>query len=378
MNYNKLAYILIAFCLILSLQSCKKKNVQNKGTAAVPVVDFTVQPQKVQFYDTYPGTVTSLNEVDLRSQVSGYITGIFFREGTQVAKGTKLYEIDRIKYYSAYSQAKANADIAEANLLKAQRDHDRYKSLNDQNAIARQVYDDAVTFLQNAKMQVIASKAALANAETDYNYSIVTAPFSGTIGLSQVKTGTFVVSGQTLLNTISSDDPIAVDFIVNEKSVHNFVELSKSKADKADSTFRIILPDNTEYPFSGQLSVIDRAVNPQTGTIKIRTVFPNNERNLRTGMNCRVKVLGGNSGMQLIIPFKAVIEQMGEYFVFLIDSMKVKQVRIQPGSNLGEFIVVTSGLKPGDKIVQDGLQKVHNGSMVQTGAPAAQKQAMLK
>jgi membrane fusion protein (multidrug efflux system) len=140
--------------------------------------------------------------------------------------------------------------------------------------------------------------------------------------------------------------------------------MKNNKTPVVDSTFRITLPDNSLYPFSGELSVIDRGVDPQTGTIKIRLIFPNKERSLRPGMNCRVKVLSGNSGDQLVIPYKAVIEQMGEYFVYLIDSMKVKQVKIVPGSNLGGQIVVRQGVKPGDKIVLDGLQKVHNGSMI--------------
>jgi len=343
----------------------------------VPVGEYTVQSQKVSFYDTYPGTVVALNEVELHSQVSGFITGIFFTEGSQVVKGTKLYEIDRRKYQAAFEQTKANVDIAESNLQKAQRDADRYSKLNEQNAIAKQTFDDATTNLQNAKMQLLSAKAARSNAETDFNYSIIKAPFSGTIGLSLVKTGAFINPGQTLLNTISSDDPIAVDFIINEKSLPWFITLKKTEGSKADSTFRIIMPDNSEYVSSGQLSVIDRAVDHQTGTIKVRLILPNHEKSLRTGMNCKVKVLGGNSGTQTVIPYKAVIEQMGEYFVYAIDSMKVKQIKIEPGSNLGEYIVVKKGLNPGDKIVLDGLQKVHNGSLVQISSPSA-KQEMVK
>ena len=377
MHNNKIINLLIVCCLIFSLQSCKKKSKPNQVAAPVPVVEYTVQSQKVTFYDSYPGTVIALNEVELHSQVSGFITGIFFTEGSQVPKGQKLYEIDRRKYQASFEQARANADIAKANLEKAQRDADRYSKLNEQNAIAKQTFDDATTTLQNTKMQVLSAKAVLSNVETDFNYSIITAPFSGTIGFSLVKPGTFVNSGQTLLNTLSSDDPIGVDFIVNERSLPRFIDLKKSEVNKIDSTFRIILPDNSEYPFSGQLSVIDRAVDPQTGTIKIRLVFPNQERTLRTGMNCKVKVLSGNSGTQLVIPFKAVIEQMGEYFVYAIDSMKVKQIKIEPGSNLGEYIVVKQGVKSGDKIVLEGIQKVHDGSLVQVGAPSG-KQDMVK
>jgi membrane fusion protein (multidrug efflux system) len=377
MSNKKIFNLLLICCIIISIQSCKKRSKQNQIAGPVPVAEYTVQSQKVSFYDSYPGTVVALNEVQLHSQVSGFITGIFFTEGSQIVKGAKLYEIDRRKYQAAFEQARANADIAESNLQKAKRDADRYSKLNEQNAIAKQTYDDATTNLQNAKMQLLSAKAARVNAETDFNYSLIRAPFSGTIGLSQVKTGAFINQGQTLLNTISSDDPIGVDFIINEKSLPWFLALRKTGGGNADSTFRIILPDNSEYTSSGQLSVIDRAVDHQTGTIKVRLVFPNHEKTLRTGMNCKVKVLSGNSGNQTVIPFKAVIEQMGEYFVYVIDSMKVKQIKIEPGSNLGEYIVVKQGLNPGDKIVLDGLQKVHNGSIVQVDAQSA-KQNMVK
>jgi len=377
MTNKKIFNLLLICCLIISIQSCKKVSKQNQTAGPVPVGEYTVQSQKVSFYDSYPGTVVALNEVELHSQVSGFITGIYFTEGSQVAKGEKLYEIDRRKYQAAFEQAKANADISESNLQKAQRDAERYSKLNDQNAIAKQTYDDATTNLQNTKMQLLSANAARSNAETDFNYSIIRAPFSGTIGLSQVKTGAFINQGQTLLNTISSDDPIGVDFIINEKSLPWFIDLKKKEGTKTDSTFRILLPDNSEYTSSGQLSVIDRAVDHQTGTIKVRLIFPNHEKSLRTGMNCKVKVLSGNSGTQTVIPYKAVVEQMGEYFVYVIDSMKVKQIKIEPGSNLGEYIVVKQGLNPGDKIVLDGLQKVHNGSVVQVGGPSA-KQDIVK
>jgi membrane fusion protein, multidrug efflux system len=377
MQKYKTIYLLSVCLVAFSYQSCKKVSRQNQFGGPVPVSEYTVNSQNVNVYDSYPGTVVALNEVEIRSEVSGYVTGIYFKEGSQVSSGSKLYEIDRRKYQAAYEQASANADIAGANLQKAQRDADRYTKLNEQNAIAKQIFDDAVTNLQNSKMQLLAAKAALLNAETDFNYSMITAPFSGTIGFSLVKPGTFINAGQTLLNTLSSDDPTGVDFIINEKSLPEFIGYMTDGSAKADSTFRIMLPNNSGYPYYGRLSVIDRAVNPLTGTIKLRLVFPNHERVLRSGMNCSVKVLHKGSGNQLTIPFKAVTEQMGEYFVYLIDSMKVKQVKIEPGSSLGEFIVVKQGLKEGDRIVLDGLQKLRNGSMVQVGSQAG-RQEMVK
>jgi membrane fusion protein (multidrug efflux system) len=372
--------------LAIMLPSCKK-GMKKGGFSMGPalVTSYTVGQQNVVYYDSYPGTVAALNEVPLRSQVAGYITGIFFREGSTVSRGQKLYEIDRVKYQAALDQTKANVGIMEANLAKAERDADRYTKLNEQNAIARQVYDDAMTALENARMQLVAAKSALTNAQTDYNYSMITAPFTGTIGFSQVKVGAYVVPGQTLLNTVSSNNPIGVDFIVNEKSIPEFLELEKAGAqlkgapDPPDSTFRLILPDNSDYGFNGKLSVIDRAVNPQTGTITVRVIFPNSRELLKPGMNCRVKVLNSNSGERVVIPYKAVAEQMSEFFVYKIDSGKVSQTKIEPGLTLGEYLEVRQGLKPGDKIVLEGVQKVSNGSRVQIeGSPAVQPSASRK
>jgi RND family efflux transporter MFP subunit len=361
-------YLFLIFLIAIPQQSCKRGVAKTGYGGEAIVTEYTVETKNISAYEKYPGTVVALNEVDIRGQVTGYITGIFFREGTRVKKGDKLYEIDRRKYMAAYDLAKANASIAESNLEKAQRDADRYAVLNEQNAIAKQIYDDASTYLQNAKLQLAAAKAALQNAETDYNYSVILAPFSGTIGLSLVKTGALVNAGQTLLNTISSDDPMGVDFIINEKSLPDFVELQNRHA--PDSTFKILLPDYTQYSFNGSISVIDRAVNPQTATIRVRLIFPNPQRILRAGMTCVVQVLSEGSGERILIPAKAVVEQMGEYFVYRIDSSKVNQIRIEPGANIADYLVVNSGVSPGDKIVLDGLQKVRNGSKVRVGSPA--------
>ncbi len=365
MNKLKLTSTYIFLITIISLTSCKNNNKHQQANAPVPVIPFTVREGNIIYYDTYPGTAVSTDEVQLRSEVSGYVTGIYFKEGSRVTKGTKLYEIDRRKFQAAYEEAKAAVEIANANLQKAQRDADRYKKLDEQNAIAKQVLDDALTTLENTQLQFKSSKANLVNTETDFKYSLIKAPFTGSIGLSQVKPGAFVTAGQTLLNTISSDDPIAVDFIVDEKSLPYLVKLQNTRQNKQDSTFKLTLPDNSDYKYTGNLSIIDRAVDPQTGTIIIRTIFPNPDRILRPGVNCKVKVLNENSGSQLKIPFRAMVEQMGEYFVYLISNGDtVKQKRIIIGPIQGEFVMVKSGLNPGDRIVVDGLQKIHQGSVV--------------
>jgi membrane fusion protein (multidrug efflux system) len=353
-------YILLIVSMLNS--SCRdQKKALPAGAAPVQVIPFTIQPGKMVYYDSYPGTVVATSEVQLFSEVTGFVTGLFFKEGGQVNRGEKLYEIDRTKYKAALDGAKANVDIAQSNLQKAQRDADRYKKLDEQNAIAKQILEDALTSLENAKMQVKSATAALTRSESDFNYSLITAPLTGTIGFSRVKPGAFAIEGQTLLNTISTDDPIGVDFIADEKSIPYFTRLQNTKGEANDSTFRIVLADNSDYKYFGKLSIIDRAVDPQTGTIRIRVEFPNKDRILRSGMNCNLKVLNANSGDQISVPSSSVTEQMGEYFVYLIDNNIVRQKRIVIGPVMGANILVKSGINPGDKIVLEGVQRLRDG-----------------
>jgi len=365
MNGKKNIQLYLALILIFTGYSCgNKEHAGQNSPDPVSVVTYTVKSENVVYYDTYPATVAALNEIQLRSEVSGYVTGIFFREGSHVKKGDKLYEIDRRKYQASWEAARANAEIAGSNLQKAQRDADRYKKLDEENAIARQVLDDGLTALENAKMQVKLAAANLLNAETDYNYSLITAPFSGIIGFSSVKPGAFVTAGQTLLTSVSSDDPVGLDFSIDQKSLPYLLRLQKDRIADNDSVFKLTMPDNSDYQYNGKLSIIDRAIDPLTGTIKIRVVFKNPEDFLRPGMNCKIKVVNENSGMHVVIPVRSTVEQMGETIVYLVDNNKANQHRIIPGANLGEFMIVTEGLKAGDRIILDGIQNVHEGTML--------------
>jgi len=363
---------IICFTAVAALLSCSRGNSNHaKDEPAVAVTVTTAGIRNAVFYNSYPGNMVALKEVELRAQVSGYITGIYFAEGKRVRKGEKLYEIDRRKYEAAYSEAQSNVKIAEANLEKAQRDADRYTDLAGQEAVARQVYDNAMTDLKNAKQQINAANSELVKTKTDYDYSLITAPFDGTIGFSEVRLGALVTPGQTLLNTVSTDDSMGVDFEVSENELGRFVKLAAGTGLAGDSTFRIILPDNSEYPYHGTLSVIDRAVDPKTGTIRVRITVPNQEKTLKPGMSCKVNVLNSNSGRQVLVPFKAVMEQLSEYFVFVVNAgNKVSQVKIQPGPRVQSDVVVLGGLEGGETIVLDGIQKLSDGSAI-TLTPSA-------
>ncbi|GEO06991.1 MexX family efflux pump subunit [Adhaeribacter aerolatus] len=340
---------------------------QNPMNAPVPVNAYTVSQEQVVGTDTYPGTVVPLNEVELRPQVSGYITNMYVQDGQLVTKGQKLYEIDRTQYQATYNQAQANLRSAQANLERVRQDAERYENLAKQDAIARQRVDYARAELSTAQAQVAAAQAGVSGASTNLRYSVITAPMSGRIGISQVKVGSQVSPGQTLINTISADNPIAVDIVINETEVPRFVRLQKKSA--ADSTFTIQYSDGSVYPHAGKIQAIDRAINPQTGTITVRVSFPNAERALIPGMTVVLRVRNEDIGRQLVIPHKAVTEQMGEFYAYVISGDSVLQNKLSLGTRVADKIVVREGLKDGDKIVVEGTQKLRPGAKITLGTP---------
>ena len=226
----------------------------------------------------------------VRPQVAGYITGIFFTEGQHVEKGQKIYSIDQQQYLGAYDQAVAQLNVSQANLEKAQQDADRYVELGKEDAVAQQIVQHALADLQSAKKQVDAAKANVSAVQVNLRYSTIYAPLSGTIGISQVKAGAAVYPGTTIMNTISSDNPIAVDVALDETLIP-FIEKEsrKDQKQKFDSIFTLTLPDQSKYPYPGKIFILDRAVDPQTGTIKVRLLFDNPEKVLKVGMSVEPK-----------------------------------------------------------------------------------------
>ena len=376
----------IIFISCLSLFACTKK--QPPPSTEVPVNLIKAKAQRVLYYDKYPATTAALSQVNLLPQATGAVTGIFFTEGSHVKKGQKLYEIDRRLYQDTYDAAVANLKVSEGNLVQAQQDADRYEYLNKYNAVAKQQYDHAIITLQNSKNAVKSSEQAVKTAKTNLNYADVVAPFNGTIGFSMVKLGDVVNTGTTVLNTVSSDDPMAVDFIINEKNLPFFEKLQMNKKN-VDSLFTVLMPDNTLYPFTGKIAVIDRAVDAQTGAIRIRLVFANPKNFLRVGMSCVVRVHNQDIAPQLVLPGKAVVEQMGEYFVYVAkdstakmstDTTKMKkalfaiQKKVQVGQTIGPNVIIKSGVNAGDRVIVDGVQSLHDGSQITTANKVAPAQ----
>ncbi|NIJ54954.1 membrane fusion protein (multidrug efflux system) [Dyadobacter arcticus] len=352
---------------LLTLFSCGKKEQQQPAQPqAVQVTLTEVTTSEASYYDEYPGTVVPLNEIELRPQVTGFITGIHFKDGARVRKGQLLYSIDAQLYNANYDQAVASLNVQEANVSKAQKDADRYHELEKNDAVAKQLVDNADAALEVAKRQSDAAKANIKAVETSVRYTRVQAPFDGVIGISAVKVGAAVSAGQTILNTVSTDNQLAVDFNVDQKEIYRFTNLMKGQK-PADSTFTLKF-GNDIYPASGKIAFLDRAVDTQTGSIKARLIFPNKTNQLRAGMSGTVRVLSNSKGKSVLIPYKAVTEQLGEYFVYVAgDSSKVTQRRIVLGTAIGPNVIVKEGLKGGEKIAVEGVQNLREGAVIQEG-----------
>jgi RND family efflux transporter MFP subunit len=368
----KAIYTLSAVPLAMLLWTgCKSKEDKSAAAAGPPPTSVSVAEAKVvnaTYYDQYQATVVALSSVELRSQVTGFITAINFKEGEVVPKGKVLYEIDRRNFEAAYQQARANLSSAQASLVRAQKDADRYSYLLKQDAVARQTYDQAVATLATAQAQVQSAKAGITTAQTNLSYSQIRAPFTGRIGISQVRLGAQVTPGTTLLNTISSENPIGADITINEQTVDRFYHLQKNTT---DSTFRLKLSSGNMYNQVGRIYAIDRGVNSLTGTVKVRVKFNNAQDSLRDGMSAVLNVLNDESGNRVQIPYKAVTEQMGEYFVFVAQDTIAKQQKITLGPRISDKVVIMTGLKEGDKVVTDGFQRLRDGGKITLGAPAA-------
>jgi len=383
---NRLASILVfAFCL--AVFSCKPKPTPPTPPTSVNLM--TVAARPVVYYDKYPSTTVAVSQVSLTAQVTGYITSIDFTEGSHVHKGQLLYRLDMRLYEASVDQARATLRVDSGNLRLVQQDYDRYQYLAKYKAIATQLVDHASIQLQNAKDSVVAAQQQLKTALTNLSYANIYAPFDGTIGISQVRIGNLVTPGTTVLNTISTDNPMGVDFLVNEAQLPHFEELQAGKGKSIDSLFTILLPDGQLYPHPGKILFIDRAVDPQTGAIDIRLAFPNPDGILRPGMSTVVRVHNQDPAPQIVVPSRAVVEQMGEYFVFIAkdtvlqtkgDSagrkgadpaqtpeLRAFQKKVQLGQTVGPNVIVKSGIDVGDRIVLDGVQAIHENSRINAG-----------
>jgi membrane fusion protein (multidrug efflux system) len=329
----------------------------------------TVLQRDVPIYVEAIGQTRGSTEIVLRARVEGFIQTIDFKEGTPVRKGQLLYTIDPRPFEAVVAQARGRLAEAEARLARATQDVVRYEPLVAKNAISRQDHDKALVVQWAAEAAVAAAKASAERAEIDLGYTRVVAPEDGLVGKTEVYPGTLVGRGQsTLLTHISQIRTIHVRISVPEREYLHYARKVQERGGRAAAAklpFELILADGSVLPDKGQLVFADRNVDPQTGTILLEAAFPNPTRIVRPGQYARVRFAVDMKPGAILVPQRAVSELQGIYNVAVVGGDDTVEVRmVKPAERIGRLWVVDSGLKGGECIVVEGLQKVRPGVKV--------------
>jgi membrane fusion protein (multidrug efflux system) len=309
--------------------------------------------------------VKAYREVDIYPRISGQLIRQSFKPGQKVKEGELLFSIDPRAYDEAIIDAQAKLAEAESVLARARQDVARYKPLLPDNAIPRQTYDQAVAYEQQNTAVAQARRAGLEKARLDRSYADVRSPISGQIGLQKIEVGALATAGQTVLATVSTLDPVVAYFSIPEVDYISFAKRFQAQKRESKAPIDLILADGSTYAQSGQLDFTDRALNPATGTLTLRAVFPNPDGLLRPGMNTRVRIVHEVAQNALLVPQKAVTELLGKQFASVVlAGDKIEQRPIRTGARIGELWLVEEGLKAGERIVVEGLQKARPGTVV--------------
>jgi len=315
------------------------------------------------------GSLDGSVNADVRTRVSGYLISQNYKEGTLVHQGDLLFRIDPSVYEAAVEQAKSALAQAEANQLQTEQTEQRERQLFEQKVESAQNRDNAVQANTAAKAEVQAQQAALRQAQLNLDFTKITAPVTGIAGIANPGIGDLVgPSDSQPLMTMSTVDPIRVYLKISEQDYLKYAAKRMEQArtgGEAPAPAEIILADGTLYPQRGKFSAVDRDVDQQTGTIRLQALFPNPNNVLRPGGFVRVRVTVRNMKGALLVPQRAVNELQTSYEVAVVGPENKAEIRsVKVGDQFGSLWVIEDGIKPGDRIIVEGAQKVRDGQQV--------------
>jgi len=315
----------------------------------------------------FVGRVKAIEKVDLRARVEGFLEKVLFREGQDVKTGELLYQIEKVQFQAAVDQAKANLAVAEAALTNAKVEYERSTELVKRNFTPQSQVDANKAALDSAAGRVMQAKAALTQAQVNLDYTDIRAPIDGRIGRTAYTVGNLVNPASGVLATIVSQDPIYVLFPVSVRDLEAIREARrKEEGGMAKIDIRVRLPSGQEYAQRGVWNLTDPQVDPQTDSLVMRATIPNPDRTLTDGQFVTAIIRERQEAPRLVVPQSALqVDQSGYYVLVVNDQHKVEQRRVQTGPQRGTDVVVTSGVKEGEHVMVDGIQKVRPGQVVQ-------------
>ncbi|WP_438480299.1 efflux RND transporter periplasmic adaptor subunit [Oleiharenicola lentus] len=364
---------MVAALALGTLAGCSKKDAAPVAQAhpATEVGVVTLSPQAVTLSRELPGRTSAFRVAEVRARVSGIVLKRLFTEGSEVKEGQPLYQIDPAPYQAALDSAKAQLARAEANSASAKLQADRYRDLVNARAVSQQEYDNANAQQLASTADVAAGKAAVQTAQINLNYTNVLAPISGRIGRSDVTEGAYVQSGAaTLLTTIQQIDQLYVDVSQSSSELLRLQEDLKSgrltRAGEGQARVTLVLDNNRHYSEAGTLQFADVSVDASTGTVLVRALVPNPNRELLPGMFVRAHLEEGVNPTALLVPQQGVTRnQRGEPTALVVGAGNKVETRVLHTERVvGNQWLVTDGLKAGDQVIVQNLQKIRPGADV--------------
>lgn len=378
--------VAVAALSALALTACGEKKPQGGAMPPPEVGVVTVTPSSVAIVNELPGRLEGVRTAEVRARVEGIVLSRNYTEGGEVKAGQVMFRIDPASYQAQLASAKAQLQRAEANAVSARQKAERYKPLVAVNAVSKQEYDDAVAAAGQANADIAAAKAAVTTAQINLSYTTVTAPISGRAGRALVTEGALVGKGEaTKLTVVEQVDPIWVTFTQPAAEVTRLrraIESGSVKGVDGGARVHLYVEDGREYSQTGKLLFSDMTVDPTTGAITLRAQFPNPKRELLSGTFVRVKIEQGVDENAMTVPQRALIRNAQGASVLVVgNDGNVAAVPVKAPQAIGDRWVVTEGLKGGEKVIVEGLQKVKVGAPAKAvpfqpaGAPAPAKQA---
>ncbi len=366
--------LIIPCILLLLLFSCSKKEEQQTQTPLPQVTVFVTKPEQVPLYQEFVGQVFGFQDIAIRARVEGFMEGIHFEEGARVEKGALLYTLESQPFEADVAAKMSRVAEAKTMLAKAKSDLDRIEPLAKEKAVSQSDLDSAVAQYEASIESVKAAKANLRASNIQLGYTKIYSPISGIIGKTTAKVGDFVgrSPNPVILNTVSRIDTVLVEFFLTEARYLQFARKLLSEAKPAvrkarKDSLELILADGSLYEHKGSPEFIDRNVDPTTGAILVQASFPNPQGLLRPGQFAKVKALIDVVNDGILVPQRSVVELQGTYRVYVVgDGDKVEIRNVKTGPKVKQFWLITEGLKPGERIVYEGLQRIKEGDVVKS------------
>jgi len=372
-RYNAVGILLAAASLLV--MGCRKSSTPPSSAAVTPPVSVAQPvPRKVNEWDEYTGRLASPATVEVRARVSGYIDKVHFKEGGEVKQGDLLFTIDQRPYQAAADRLKAELGAARARAELARGEAKRAEGLATTKAISTDTYETRRTSAMQAEESVHSAEAALKSAELDLEFTEVRTPISGRISNARVTEGNLVTGGSTanttLLTTVVSLDPLYCYFDADEASALRYRQMHR-EGKRTSAIFgpipaEMALGNEQGFPRKGSVDFVDNQINPATGTIRARAVFPNHDQLMAPGFFARVRIPGAGEYDAVLVRDSAIGSDQGRMFVLTVDDKNVAVYRsIKTGPIVDGLRVVREGLKPTDRVIVSGLMTARPGLQVQ-------------